>query len=436
MKTREVIFLILVIAAGIFFTHVRTGKLHFDFDWEDYVALDWNASTFEESGAIEAPLPAVLKVENAHGSVEIVGAAEDKISFILKKKIWRRTEEKARQVAANLHPVVTREESQVRLSTNREEFKKKNFKTSFRITCPENMVVEVTNSYGPVKIQAVGRSTILNRHGKIVASDVRSEIWLESSHDAVDLENVQSHCRVKSRHADVSARLIQGEITVETSFGKIDLHDIGQKVTIKAPHTEVSGKDLAGPVEILNSYKRISLTRVGPLQIETRHSPIEVTEVHGDLNIRDSYADVQLKEMHGNIWISGKNLAVIGRTLIGEKIYISSSYKDIELSDFSGKTTILISHGKVSLTPLPLVGPIEVRGDYSPIFLYWPPGEKFPFEARTKSGDIHWRLPGDIQLSQQDRFTTARVFTELGDRPGIFLGTTYCDIEVAPGPPR
>ncbi|MBM3284660.1 MAG: hypothetical protein FJY81_02200 [Candidatus Aminicenantes bacterium] len=434
MKAREIVVLVLVIAAGVFFTHVRTGRL--DFDWEDYINLGWNEYTFEETRVIEPPLPPVLEVINAHGSVEIQGTAVDSVTFTFKKRIWRRDEDKARQVAENLHPIVTRDDSTLILSTNREEFRKRNFGTSFHIACPENLEVDVRNSYGLVKVQAVGKSAIRNRHGEVVASDVRGELWLENSYKPVELEKVQSRCRVKSRHADLIARSVNGEMNIENSHGRIELQDIAGKVTISAPHTTISAEDLGGPVEIQNSYEKISLVRVGPADIQARHSAIDANDVRGDLRIRDDYARVKLNGISGNVWVSGKKLAVLGRSIAGEEIYVSSSYEDVELIDFSGKTTVLVSHGKASLAPLPLIAPVEVRCEYSPIILYWPSGREYPLEAQTKNGHIRWKLPGDILIEEQNSLTTVRAFAGLADKPPFFLSTTYSDIRIEEGFPR
>ncbi len=434
MKLKEIFLLLLVIAAGVFFYHVKTGKL--DFDWEDYIALDWNEYNFEESRAIEPPLPPGLKVINAHGDVEIRGTEDDKITFTFKKKIWRRNEEKAGQVAENLHPVVTRDDSFLTLSTNRDEFKKRNFETSFLITIPLNMDIDVRNSYGLVKADGVGKATIYNRHGKVAATKVAGELRLENSYEDVDLDAIQSNCWITSKHSTILARGVKGEMIIEHVYGRIRLLDVSRKIAIDAPHTEISGEDLPGPIEIRNSYERISLSRVGPTTIDSRHAVIDIDDVTGNLEIRDDYERLKLNGIRGNLWVSGKNLAVFGGTISAEEIYISSSYEDVELIDFSGKTTVLVSHGKVSLTPLPITAPIEVRCDYSPITLYWPPGEKYPLEAQTKNGDIFWRLPGEILIEEKNSLTRARAFAELVDKPRLFLSTTYSDIRIEEGFPK
>ncbi len=434
MKVREIVLLVLIIAAGVFFYHARTGKL--DFDWEDYVALDWNAYEYEESQVIEPPLPPALKVVNAHGHVEIKGIENDKITFTFRKKIWRRNEEKARQVAERLYPIVTKDDSFLTLSTNRDEFKKRNFETSFIITLPLSMDIDVRNSHGLVKAEGVGKAAIFNRHGKVSAAKVAGELKLENSHEEVDVEAVQSNCWIKSKHSTILARGVTGEMDIDHSHGKIRLKDIAQKITIDAPHTEISGEDLPGPLYIRNSYERISLSCVGLTTIDSRHATVDIDDITDNLEIRDDYGRIKLNRLSGNLWVSGKHLAVHGRAIGAQEIYISSSYEDVELVDFSGKTTVLLSHGKVSLTPLPIMAPMEVRCDYSPITLYWPPGEKYPLEAQTKNGDIFWRLPGNIAIEEQNSLTRARAYAEIADKPRLFLSTTYSDIRIEEGFPK
>jgi DUF4097 and DUF4098 domain-containing protein YvlB len=434
MKLKEIFLLLLIIAAGVFFYHAKTGKLNFD--WEDYIALDWNEYNFEESQVIEPPLPPALKVINAHGDVEIRGTEDNKITFTFRKKIWRRNEEMANQVATSLHPVVAKDDSFLTLSTNRDEFKKRNFDTSFFITVPLNMDIDVRNSYGLVKADGVGKAIIYNRHGKVAAARVAGELKLENSYEDVDLEAIQSNCWITSKHSTILARQVMGEMTVDQAYGRIQLLDVSRKIAIDAPHTEISGEDLAGPLEIRNSYEKISLSRVGPTKIESRHAVVDIKDVTGNLEIRDDYERLKLNSLHGNLWVSGKNLAVFGRAISAEEIYISSSYEDVELTDFAGKTTVLLSHGKVSLTPLPITAPIEVRCDYSPITLFWPPGEKYPLEAQTKNGHIFWRLAGKILIEENNSLTRARAFAELVDKPRLFLSTTYSDIRIEEGFPK
>jgi len=434
MKAKEIILLIFIIAAGVFAYHVQSGKI--DVTWDEIFDFDFNEYTYEETQVIEPPLPASLRVLNAHGQVEVQGTETDRITFTFTERIRRQNEEKAQEIAGKLHPVITKEDSAVIITTNRTEFRRRNFETDFRITVPSRMAVEVVNSYGLVRADQVGETMIDNRHGEVSATNIQGGIVIENSYEDVDISVIQSNCTIRSQHADIKARSVEGEVNIENSYGLVDLRGGNQRVTIRGPHCEIMGEDLPGPVEVRNTYEKITLRRVGPVRIDGYHSTIEASDIDGDLEIIDTYAAVRLAAVRGNLRLDGKHVEVTGRDIVGESIYVSSTYEAINLTDFSGKTTIVLSHGDIALTPLLLTGPLEVQATYSPIALFWPGEGRYPFEAETKSSDIYWQLPGDVTIERTDGLITAKGFADISDAPHIQLFTTYGDIRVERGPTR
>lgn len=434
MKAKEIILLIFIIAVGVFAYHVQSGKI--DVTWDEIFAFDFDEYTYEETQVIEPPLPASLRVLNAHGQIDIQGTETDRITFTFTERIRRQNEEKAREVADKLHPVITRDENALTLTTNRKDFRRRNFDTDFRITVPAGLPVELTNSYGPVRMDQVGETMIDNRHGEVTVSNIRGGLVVENSYEDVVLSGIPSNCTIRSRHADIKARSIEGEMNIENSYGRVDIRDAAQRLTITGPHCEIIGEDMPGPVDIRNTYERILLDRIGPVRIEGHHSPMELSEISGDVEIINAYAPVRLTSVRGNLRLDGKHVDVTGRDIAGESVFVSSTYEDVHLTDFSGKTTILLSHGNITLAPLPLTGHLEVRANYAPIRLFWPGEGRYPFEAETKSSDIHWQLPEGVAIERKNGSTTARGFTDASGAPGIQLFTTYGDIRVEKGPLR
>jgi hypothetical protein len=443
MKAKEIVLLIFIIIVGVFFYHAKTGKIYVDWNLDEFIGLDLEESTSQESQVIEPPFPPAFKVTNAHGDVEIQGTESDKITITLLKTAWRKNAEKAKEILDNLHLVIARDDQAVALTTNRDQLESRRryfgvnrgFETTFRISVPLNMSVEVTNSHGLVRVAKVGKTTVRNPHGEIVAAEVTGELQIENSYEDVKLSGLSSACQIKSGHSSIFVDTVQGDLRIDTSYGTVQLKKAAQKVVVDGSHAEVIGEDLSGPLDIRNSYEKISLLRVGPTKIEGQHSEIEADDVSGGLEIRDNYESVNLNNIRGNLNISGNNLSILGKNVVGEEIYISSSYENIELVDFSGKTKVLQSHGDVILDPLPLTASIEVQGEYAPITLYWPAGEQYPLEAQTKNSEIQWRLPGEITVEEKDSLSVARAFLDLKEKPRIMLTTTYGDILFEPGSP-
>jgi hypothetical protein len=430
MKAKEIILLVLLIAAGILLYQERTGKIGFDWRPGDFIFLDGEAFTYYESQVIEAPLPTSLRLLNAHGDVTIEAAETDRITLALEKKVWRHREPEAKAVADQLHPRVARDGDSVVIGTNRDEFKRRNFETNFRLTVPAAVAVDVENSYGTVKVRGVSAAVIANRHGEVDASAIAGVLKVNNSYEDVTVDGVRSLCEIHSAHSDVIARNIEGELRVDHQYGLARLQTVAQKVTFDGPHAEVIAEDVAGPVDIRNSYEKVTLRRVGPAKVTGHHSDVEAAEVNGNLEVSTSYATVTAGSVRGGLRVSGRSVGLSGASLTGGDIYVSTSYEPVEISGFSGKTTILVSHGQVTVTPLPLTGPIEVRCDYSPITFHWPAGGPYPVEARCRSGQIRWRLADLARVEEKDGMEEVRAFSDLKDKPGILLVTSYENIEV------
>lgn len=430
MKTKEIILLIFIILAGVIFYHAYTGKINVDFDWGEGFFFTYDEFVYEDSQQITPPFPPEIQVINAHGDVVVQGTDEEKITVSFQKKIWRRKEEQAEKVSKDLRMLVEKDEQTLMISTNRDEFKRKHFETHFKISVPAGMKAKIKSSYGRVKVFGVGKTDIDNRHGDVIALDIRGDLRIENSYEDVEVENVQASCHIESRHSDVTVNNVKGMTKIINSYGTIHAENISQEITIECPHTSVSGQNLNGPVEIDSSYEKIVLHDADSVIIRGNHSPVEVSGAKGYVNITDSYSRVDLNNIQGNIKIDGRKLTVDGRSIIGDEISISSSYEDIDLTEFSGKTSISLSHGKLQLSPSPLTHPIEVKSQYTDIVLYWPPGEKYPVEAQVKGGDIQWNLPFDLSFQEENSMSIIKAFVQEIGKSSIFLSSTYGTIRI------
>jgi hypothetical protein len=235
---------------------------------------------------------------------------------------------------------------------------------------------------------------------------------------------------LESKHSTIFVSYIKGTAQISNGYGKIHMENISQAVKVDGPHTEIFGQNLAGPVEIENSYEKIALYEVGPTKIIGHHSKVEVHGAKGCLDIKDKYSKIEVNNIRGNFLVDGKNLDVVGRTIIGQEISIASSYRNVKLSEFSGRTTIFLSHGDVVLEPSPLTHPIEVKGKYANIRFSWPLHGPYPFEARAKNGDIKWGLPDEFSLEEENGVSTIKAFLQEKDKPSILLSTSYGTIRI------
>jgi hypothetical protein len=169
---------------------------------------------------------------------------------------------------------------------------------------------------------------------------------------------------------------------------------------------------------------------VGPVKVTGHHTDVDAEGVNGGLEIATDYGHVSARSIRGGLRLTGKSVGLSGDGLSDGEIYVSTSYEPVELSGFSGKTTVIVAHGDVVLAPLPLTGALEVRGEYAGITLRWPDGGPYPLEARARSGEIVWQLAEPVQIDDKEGVQEVRVFTGFPAKPGILLVTSYDDIAV------
>jgi len=430
MKAKEIILLILIIVVGILFHQLYTGKIDVYFDLDDDFVVISNEFDYEDYQELEPPFPALLQVENSYGDVEIQGTSAEKITVTLRKKIWRRKEDAAREIADELKMVIQEQADRLVISTNKDEFGRKNFKLSFKISVPMSMDVVVRNSYGSVEVFDLRNTDITNRNGEIHASNISGQLILNNSYKTIEVENIDADLELESHNSSVYVSKVKGKAHIVHRYGDIHLDDISGGVKVEGSHSEIYGENLAGPVELESSYKNITLIHVGPTKIKGYSSTIEVEGAEKLVDVKNDYGKVRVTSIVGDLVIEGKNLEVTGKSIVGDKIDITSSYRDIELTEFSGNTTIVLSNGEIVLDPYPLTHPIEVKGEYANIRLRWPLGKKYRFEAKVKDGEIEWGLPAEISVQEEDHTRTVTAFIQEKESPSIFLSTSYRTIWV------
>jgi hypothetical protein len=430
MKAKEIILLILIVTVGIVFYHAQTGKIWIDWDWDEGIYFGQEEFVYEETEKIAPPFPQSLTIINAQGHVEVEGSDQDFISVTFEKRIFRRKQKLADEVAETLSMIVDKDDAGIRISTNREDFRKRRFRTNFKIFVPERLAVRVENSYGEVRVSQAGDTEIRNPNGRVYAANITGNLNIKNSYKEVEVENIQSDCQIDSRSSSVTVIGIEGSTQIEHRYGKIHVENIGRDVTVDGSNAEVYGKNVAGLFDIRTSYRKIDLSDVGPVQIKANNSRIEIQGAKDSVDIEDSYGKVELFDIRGNLRIDGKNLEVYGHTIIGEKISVSTSYRKVELIGFQGKTEITHSNGNVNLEPLPLTHPIEVKGRYTDIKFYWQSGGRYPIEARAKGGNIVWNVSEELSQEEENGYSVIKAFDTETGKPSIFLLTTYGSIRI------
>jgi hypothetical protein len=326
--------------------------------------------------------------------------------------------------------VIDKNGTNIQVSTNRDEFRKRRFRTNFKVMIPRDMTVYVKNSYGEVRVFQTGETEIRNPSGRVYAGNISGNLVVKNSYKEVEVENIGADCSIDSKNATVSALDVEGNAHIDHRYGKIYLENIGQSATVDGSYAGVYGQNVSGLIDIRTSYKEIDLSEVGPVKIRSNNSRIEIKGAKDFVDIENKYGKLELYDIDGNLKIDGRNLEVYGHSVIGEEIIISTSYRKVELVNFQGKTEINHSNGDVGLEPLSLTFPIEVKGRYTDIKFYWQTGWRYPIVARAKGGNVEWNVSGGLSQEEENGYKVVKAFEMETDKPSILLNTTYGSIKI------
>jgi hypothetical protein len=434
MKAKEILFLIFFVAAGIFLYYAYTDQFDWEIEWGDDFLFKLEEFQYEESHTIDPPFPRSIHVINRHGEIKIQGTDTDRITVQMQKKIRRRTEEEAIELANTLKMVIEQTENNIVLTTNRGEFKKKRFRTSFTISVPKGADVSVSNTYGLVDVSNTAHTIIHNSYGQVIVLNIDGPLSVKNKYDDVNVQNVGADCTIDSNNATVDVVNVDGTVQVYHRYGSVNLKGIRRDVIVDASNAKILCEDVKGLADVGSSYRNIILTNVGAVKVRGKNCEIDLKDVKEYCVIGSNYGKVMLTDIKGDLKIDAKNTSVHGKDIKGENIAIDTTYRDVELEDFSGETTILHSNGDIILTPSPLTQSLVVKGKYSNIDLFWPEGGNYPTEAENKGGDIEWKLPYELSFKKENSVSVIRAFMEETETPLISLYTTYGTIRIQESP--
>jgi len=425
MKSKEIILLVVIILAGVTITLFHSGRLSFlEWDWQPFI-IEGEEFSFEEVRLVEPPLPASLLVNNPKGEVIVEKGEGEKVEIFWEKRVWAKKEEEAKTLAEAIKLVLNKTAAEVTIDISTPEKMRRRYQSYLRIIAPAPLTVEISNSYGQVRVGGLSSVKATNSHGSIVLNKIPGPLQVQNRHGDINLTEAGGPAEINCEHGNLALFQVQKEVRIEARHSHLDLDELGAQLEVKAEHVSIRGRKIAGPLSIFTSYEPVDLKEVGEAEIVNKYGLIRIEGGQGHLDLQNRYGTVDLTDIEGNVQITGKNVRVGGRSLKGQEINIDSSYDNIELQDFSGRTTISLRHGDCSLEPASLSAGLNFQGDYSSLRLFWPPRGNYPIEIIVHHGKIIWQLDEPATQVERNSQTEIRAFYQENEAPLVRINNRF-----------
>jgi hypothetical protein len=171
--------------------------------------------TFEEKAeeALEPGETPRVALRNAFGRVRVQAGPAGIVRVTLRKVVYLSPEDKARALSDQVHILLTRDDDQVRIATNREAVARSEdvgLETHLDVEVPPDAVVDVHNDHGRVELTGVAAGDVDTSFDDVAVERVAGRLKVDTRQGGVSVNDVGGDLEVTARHGDVDVTAARG----------------------------------------------------------------------------------------------------------------------------------------------------------------------------------------------------------------------------------
>ncbi|MDD5541994.1 MAG: DUF4097 family beta strand repeat-containing protein [Acidobacteriia bacterium] len=324
-----------------------------------------------------SPKP-VIDISEIRGDIKVTGWDQSKIQVVVKKRVYSESENQAKSRAAEIKALITQQNGQYLITTNRMDMVNKGyrFSTDLEISVPKDAKVTTHQPRGDVTLTGlVGDQMVDSDRGDVNASQIVGNLAVNLRRGDLKVNDVTGNVDVTGRGNDLSVVKVGGVASVNGEFFSVDLENIKKQARFLSSRTDLLAEKVDGQVRLES----------------------------GNLTARN----------------------------VGGLFTLKTKDKDINLEDVAGVVRVENSHGNVTLTASSMPhNDIEITNQSAAIELKLPRTSSFVIDGSTKSGDVQsdFKGPGLKLTSDQPINQITGTYGRGG--PKIRLSTTYGDVRL------
>ncbi len=238
----------------------------------------------------------------------------------------------------------------------------------------------------------------------------------------VRVASIKAPVNVTANHGEVSVTAITGNVTshVNNSGSSFSAHSITGEVAIQGHARDLTFSDINGPVSADGEF------------FGTTH----VERIRGSLRFHTSRTDFRLARLDGEAEISPN--ADLNADQVQGPLTLATRNRNITLDRISGDISITNRNGTVDLTSAPPLGNITVENRNGSVNLTMPEQAGFTVQAETTNGDAENDFSLNVDGGDSNHKTINGAVGKGG--PLVRITTTQGDVaikkaSVAPIPP-
>jgi DUF4097 and DUF4098 domain-containing protein YvlB len=345
-----------------------------------------------------------LRVKLAAGSVRVQGGSQAGITYVIHRKAYTSSEEKARREfeSYRISTFVKGDTAWIVAETSRRDSK---CSDDFVVTVPRNLgLTKIETGGGNVNATGVaGRVELNSGGGNIHLDDIGGEVVAETGGGQIEVGSVEGNVSLQTGGGNIKVASAKGEIKAESGGGNVVVLSGLQGAVLETGGGSIRVEKCSGPVKATTGGGSVDLGEIGgAAQIETGAGSIRLASAKGRVQAEtgggsielDGAASVQAETSAGGIIVK-----LLSSTGARNNSTLETSAGDI--------TVYLASDLAISIrAEIEIANGHTIRSDFSDIHVSSEGGDYGPktvtaegklngggpvLKVRTNSGNVNFR---------------------------------------------
>jgi hypothetical protein len=383
-----------------------------------------------------------LTINGFKGDLEIRASAtnQNQATVKLSKFIRATNEQRAREVAQNIHLQITPNGNNMQLGVTTSSLNE-SFTGSLLVEVPGQhpIQLEINDPTGAVKISELRGDHTLRNCARVKLSRNRGRLSIETARSLVELSQHEGEVVLANLRGGAELSEIKGKVALTGQDGDYRLNDITGALRASLSSGRLELREIQPPPSFPVNERLVNLDEVRDARlslneingngfINATRTQIEAESLTGDWQITSAAESVKLSRHKGNLRVTAENGSVTVLELQGAANIEAT--RDIIVQNFVGPLSVKTRTGKLTLSHnSELSGDLSAHNEHGQTRVVLPADIAFRLDASTNSGRLRTRGFTGLKLARQQRTLTANYHAD-GNAPLVSLRSASGNIEL------
>jgi DUF4097 and DUF4098 domain-containing protein YvlB len=248
----------------------------------------------------------------------------------------------------------------------------------------------------------------------VITVPAAAAISVNANRGDIHVASIKAAVTVIANHGDIDLSAITGAATAHINSGgsSLSAHSMGSGIAIEGHAQDVTLSDIAGPATLSGEF-------FGTARLE---------HINGAIHFHTSRTDFQVARLDGEAEISPRS-DLTAEQAVGPLV-LTTSNRNINLDRIAGNIAVTDRYGTIDLTAAPSLGNIDVEDRNGSVKLVLPEHAGFTVQADTSNGDVYTDFPLSTSGSESHKNINGTVGA---GGPMVHITTSNGDISVDKG---